>query len=300
VCGAHTDVIPTERCASLASTPEQLRELCSLEQRARALEHEIAQRTEVEAALRDALAREQHARQEAERAVRFNEMFAGMLGHDLRNPLGTIAMGASYIARTSTSEKLTRSATRILTSTDRMARMIEQLLDFSQIRASGSPPLHPTRFDLAELCSRIKDELEAAHPEGSIAVELDGGAIGTWDYQRLLRALSTIAGNAISHGAAGHGVTIRIDGRDPERVAALVHNAGAIAPDTMAVLFEPFRGTSRRHHTQGLGLGLFIARQIVLAHGGAIEAASSPAEGTSLRVDLPRSIPPRPAAGSPP
>jgi signal transduction histidine kinase len=300
VCRAPTDVIPTERCASLASTAEQLRELSALEQRARSLEHEIAQRTEVEAALRDALAREQHAREEAERAVRFNEMFAGMLGHDLRNPLGAISMGASYIARSSTNEKLTRSATRILTSTDRMARMIEQLLEFSRIRAGGTPPLRPIRFDLAELCSRVKDELEATHPEGSIAIELEGSAIGTWDYEQLLRAFSTIAGNAISHDAAAQGVTIRIDGRDPERVAAQIHNAGAIAPDTMAVLFEPFRGTSRRHHTQGLGLGLFIARQIVHAHGGSIEAASSAASGTSLRIDLPRSTPPRPAAGSTP
>jgi signal transduction histidine kinase len=270
----------------------------NLEQRTRALEHELAQRAQLEAALRDALAREQLARAEAERAVRFNEMFAGMLGHDLRNPLGAIAMGASYIARASTSEKITRSAARILSSTDRMTRMIEQLLDFSRTRIAGAMPLQRMQLDLAELATRVKEELEAIHPEGSIALELAGSAVGAWDYERILRVLSTVVGNAIAYGTAGQPVTVRIDGRAPELVELAVHNTGAMPADVLAVLFEPFRGTSRHRHTQGLGLGLFIAKQIVHAHGGTIEAASGDATGTTLCIRLPRSGPAAAVAGS--
>jgi signal transduction histidine kinase len=285
-CRAPTGAIPAEQ-----------RESSALEQRARALEHEIARRAQLEEALRDALAREQLAREEAERAMRFNEVFAGMLGHDLRNPLGAISMGASYISRASTNEKITRSATRILSSTERMTRMIEQLLDFSRTRV-GVLQLQPMRLDLIELCARVKEELEAIHPEGSIALEPEGSAVGAWDYERLLRVLSTVVGNAVAYGEAGRAVTIRVDGREPDRVAVVVHNAGAVPAEVLAVLFEPFRGTSRQRQTQGLGLGLFIAKQIVRAHGGTIEAASGETDGTTIRICLPRSGPPPPAAGS--
>jgi signal transduction histidine kinase len=288
VCAAHDEVIPTERCAALASSPAQLRELGVLEQRARSLEHELARRIQLEGALRDALVREQFAREEAERALRFHEVFAGVLGHDLRNPLGAIVMGASYVARASTSEKITRSAARILSSTDRMARMIDQLLDFARIRSSSGLPLDPTPLDLAELCARARDELEAAHPESTIALDHQGSALGIWDYDRLKQVFVNLLGNAIVHGAPGHAVALRIDGRHPDHVAAEVHNAGAVAPEALAGLFEAFRGAARQHRTEGLGLGLFISRQIVRSHGGTIEAASSEADGTTIRISLPR------------
>lgn len=121
--------------------------------------------------------------------------------------------------------------------------------------------------------------------------------MGEWDYERLLRVLSTVVGNAVSHGAAGEGVTIRLDGKAAERVTATVHNAGAIPPETLAVLFEPFRGPGRQHHTQGLGLGLFISLHIVRAHGGTLEASSSEADGTTLQLGLPRSGPAAAQAG---
>ena len=274
----------------------------ALELRVRALEHEVAQRTELEAALRDALQREQRARaaaeracEEAERAVRFNELFARMLGHDLRNPLGAISMGATYISRASTHEKITRSAGRILSSTDRMARMVEQLLEFSRLRAGGETPLRLERADLREVCARVKEELEAAHPEragAGIMIEVEGDAVGVWDAEGLVRVLSTMADNAIAHGAqgaAGAGAAaIHIDGRDADRVEVTVHNAGEIAADKRDVLFEPIRGTSRQHHTRGLGLGLFLAQQVILAHGGTIEVTSSAADGTTMRISLPR------------
>ncbi len=291
VCRLHTAVVPTERCAGIATTSSQLRELSMLELRSRAFEHELGRRAALEAELRDALAREVHAREEAERTVRFNDMFVRMLGHDLRNPLGAISMGASYIARNSGHEKMTRAAARILASTGRMSSMVEQLLDFSRIRLGRGLPIHPIRIDLAELCARVKAEIEALHPGCEIALAQDGCAVGTWDHDRLSRVFANVIGNAVSYSAPGSAVTIRIEGRDPARVAAQVHNAGAIAPETLATLFEPFRVARRQHQTHGLGLGLFITREVVRVHGGAVDVASSEEHGTTIRICLPRGAP---------
>jgi signal transduction histidine kinase len=269
-----------------------------LQRRQRVLENELERRKELEVALREALLREQEARAEAERSVRYNELFAGMLGHDLRNPLSAITTGANYVARLNSGPKATRAATRILASAERMGRMIDQLLDFTRIRAGGGLALAPTRFDLEQLCCRVKDELEAANPERSISVELEGDPCGEWDRDRLWQVLSNVVGNALHHGADGDLVRVSLDGRRAEVVDLSVHNAGVIPTDVLPVLFEPFRGLTRYHRTRGLGLGLFISQQIVAAHDGTIEVSSEASAGTTFRLRLPR-VPPRLVGASP-
>jgi signal transduction histidine kinase len=288
VCNTHTHVLPTESMSRLATSEARSRELMLLQQRAASLENEVAHRKELEATLREALAREKAARVDAERSVRFNEMFSGMLGHDLRNPLGTIAMGAAYLARSELGEKPTRAAGRITSAAERMARMIDQLLDFTRIRVGGGLQLDRTRVDLVELCSRVVDELEAANPECNITIDPRGSTVGLWDHDRLLQVFSNLVGNAISHGAPSCKVTLEADGTDPSMVVATVHNFGCVPDDILPVMFEPFRGTNKRHKTSGLGLGLFITRQIVLAHGGTVDVTSNDLQGTKVRVKLPR------------
>ena len=113
VCASHTHVIPAESITQIEDNTERSRAVSELQQRARALASEIEHRKEIEKALRESLVREQRLREQAERNVHFADIFAGMLGHDLRNPLGTITMGASYIARAKPNDRLTRAATRI-------------------------------------------------------------------------------------------------------------------------------------------------------------------------------------------
>jgi signal transduction histidine kinase len=292
VCEAHSHVRPTETSQHGDGAEPRLREISELQQRARALEYEIEQRKRLEDALREALVREQEAREEAERSVRYNEMFAGMLGHDLRNPLSAIMTGASYIARLDSSTKSTRAAKRITASGERMARMIEQLLDFTRIRVGGGLPLSPTRVDLGDVCCRVKDELEAANPERSIVLEVVGDVAGDWDRDRLLQVISNLVGNAVHHGTTAVPVTIRCDGTDASLVKVSVHNGGVVPAQVLPLLFEPFRG-SKYQHTRGLGLGLFISQQIVSAHGATLEVVSEPAAGTTFRLQLPRAIPAR-------
>lgn len=276
----------------LAPPDTSRREIAELQQRARALETEIAQRKELEHALREALVREKDAREEAERSVRYNEMFAGMLGHDLRNPLSAITTGANYIARLNSSQKSTKAATRILSSAERMARMIDQLLDFTRIRVGGGLALAPTRLDLAELLFKIKDELEAANPERSIIIEVAGSAMGEWDHDRLRQVFSNLVGNALHHGSDATPVVIRCDGSATSCVDVSVHNGGVVPAEVLPLMFEPFRGNARYQRTRGLGLGLFITQQIVAAHGGTIEVASTRDQGTTFRLVLPRGMRP--------
>ena len=287
VCRAHAEARPAEGAPLFAEPETERRELSVLQQHARTLEHEIEDRKELERALREALVREKEAREEAERSVRYNEMFAGMLGHDLRNPLSAITTGANYIARLNAHQKTTKAASRILSSAERMARMIDQLLDFTRIRVGGGLALTRTRFDLEELLCKVKDELEAANPERSILVEVEGDATGEWDHDRLLQVFANLVGNALHHGHSEHPVKVRCHGRRTH-LSVSVQNAGAIPPEVLPVLFEPFRGTARYQRTRGLGLGLFITQQIVAAHGGTIDVTCDPATGTTFRLLLPR------------
>ena len=250
------------------------------------------------------MSREKALREEAERHVRLSEMFADMLGHDLRNPLGTITMGANYIARANLGEKATRSSTRIANSAERMSRMIDQLLDFTRIRAGNGLELARMRVDLGELLGRVKEELEASNPQCVIGVSVQGDPIGMWDYERLLQVLSNVVGNAISHGAAVRSpdtelhVDVRAFATDSGQVEIQIHNVGAVAPEVLPVMFEPIRTGAKRAHSRGLGLGLYISRQIVLAHGGDVTVSSNDIEGTTILITLPRSPQPSPPATS--
>jgi signal transduction histidine kinase len=301
VCRTHSHVLRegSDEPATYATTPS--RELSELQQRTGALENELAHRKELELALREALIREKAAREEAERSVRYNEMFAGMLGHDLRNPLSAITTGANYIARLNSSPKSAKAATRILGSAERMGRMIDQLLDFTRIRVGGGLPLAPVRLDLEELCCKVKDELEAANPERNVVVEAQGNVGGEWDNDRLHQVFSNLVANALHHGTEGCPIVIRCDGKGADHVEISVHNDGVVLPEVLPILFEPFRGNARYQRTRGLGLGLFITQQIVVAHGGTIEVASQEGSGTTFRIRLPRGprspvAPPGPAA----
>jgi signal transduction histidine kinase len=299
VCRAHAQVLPAEGGRRVSEPDTDRRELGQLQRHARTLENEIEHRKELEGELREALIREKEAREEAERSVRYNEMFAGMLGHDLRNPLSAITTGANYIARLNASQKTTKAASRILSSAERMARMIDQLLDFTRIRVGGGLALSPTRFDLEELLCKVKDELEAANPERSIVVDVDGNATGEWDHDRLLQVFSNLLGNALHHGRSDQPVEVRCNGRHPKHLDITVHNAGCVPAEVLPVLFEPFRGNARYQRTRGLGLGLFITQQIVLAHDGTIDVTCDDATGTTFHLTLPRRPRPRPDILSP-
>jgi phosphoserine phosphatase RsbU/P len=165
--------------------------------------------------------------------------------------------------------------------------MLDQLYDLARVRLGGGIAIDPAAMEARRLVQRVVEEFRLTHPERAIIVEEDGGSThGTWDEQRLGQILSNLVGNALRHGDKQAPVRVRLLGASSELVLE-VENGGAIAPSVREHLFDPFRRGTRPSR-DSLGLGLYIVRQIVLAHGGSIDVSSSEREGTSFRVQLPR------------
>ncbi len=253
------------------------------------------------AALEQARQQAERLLQERERTGHFNELFAGILGHDLRNPLTAILGAAQLILRRSGDEKTVRPLTRILSSGERMTRMIDQLLDFTRARIGGGIVLAPSGLDLEPLVRQIIDEEEIAATAWAFELSFVGDRCGVWDADRLAQVFSNLISNGVRHGSPSAPLTFSVDGRHPDVVDIAIHNAGAVPPDLLPVLFDPFRGTrARGEGSRGLGLGLFISAQIVQAHGGHIVVESSEEAGTTFSIHLPRRVPSPPALAQTP
>ena len=172
-----------------------------------------------------------------------------------------------------------------------MARMIEQLLDFTRARIGGGIPLTRRDIDLEPLIHQIVDEEEVAATGWAFDVSLDGDHRGSWDPDRLAQVFSNLISNAVRHGSPSAPLRLAVDGRNAAFVDITVHNVGAIPPLILPALFDPFQGTrSIGGGSQGLGLGLFISAQIIKAHCGEIRVDSSPDAGTTFSIRLPRGV----------
>ena len=217
--------------------------------------------------------------------------FMGVLGHDLGNPLSAILITSkALLEKTPADQPACRRLARIVTSAERMQRMIRDVLVLTRRRFHRPLPLQPKETDLGPLCRDIVAELCETHPERHIEIQERGDLCGQWDSDRICEVVSNLVGNALQHGVPGSPVDVLLVGNEPE-VVLTIRNQGETIPDEdMDALFEPFRrGVADQAETNGhLGLGLFIAREIVTAHAGHIDVASSKTEGTTFTVHLPR------------
>jgi signal transduction histidine kinase len=225
-------------------------------------------------------------------ALAFRDQVIGILGHDLRNPLGAVRALATLLRRRGDLPAGAReSVAEIDRASERMLEMISTLLDFATSRFTGALPVAPVPVDLREVCRRVVDELRAASPGRRIELEVRGDAGGAWDPARIAQVVSNLVANALQHGARDAPVGVRVHG-DGDGVALEVRNRGpAIAAELRAAMFEPFcRGSALRDasNARGLGLGLYIASEIVRAHGGTIDVESTAERGTTFTVRLPR------------
>jgi signal transduction histidine kinase/CheY-like chemotaxis protein len=232
---------------------------------------------------------ETRAREQAEQTAKFSEMFLGVVSHDLRNPLNAIGAGAHLLLVTAPDGRGRGTAGRILSSTQRMTRMIDQLLDLTRIRLGRGISIQPGPTDLGALARQIAEETEAAHG-CRIVVERSDDTTGTWDGDRLGQVLSNLLSNAAIHGSSGANIIVRVDGSAPAAVELRTSNDGQVADDLLPNIFEPFRGSTQSRRTgRGLGLGLYITREIVRAHGGTIGVVSGEG-GTAFVIRLPREV----------
>jgi two-component system sensor histidine kinase/response regulator len=237
---------------------------------------EIIHQKEMEAA------RAQAEAARAEEANRLKDKYIGILGHDLRNPLSAISNSAHLLLRsTDLPERHRKTATRILRASDRMGNMIRDVLDFTRGHLGGGIPVEPTSGDLADICHRVVDETKASHPEREILFDTRGDLSGSWDRTRLEQVVSNLVGNAVRHGQGP--ITVEAVGEEQQIVLRVQNGGPPIPPAELPTIFEPFkRGPESPRSSDGLGLGLYIVREIVRAHGGTVQVRSSSHEGTTF------------------
>jgi signal transduction histidine kinase len=233
----------------------------------------------------------------AERLSRSRELFLGILGHDLRNPLGAVMNSAQYLLHSDgLSGAQTKAVSAISRGGTRIRDMISDLLDVARTRLGEYLPISPAPIDLASTCQQAIEESQAYHPDRVITFSASGDLHGTWDEARLRQMLSNLIQNAIRHGEADTPVVVSAYGK-PHEALVSVHNEGTPIPESARKrIFEPLvRGEEDPvdHARPGsIGLGLYIVRAIVQAHGGSIDVESSKENGTTFTARLPKKTAP--------
>jgi signal transduction histidine kinase len=223
---------------------------------------------------------------------RARHVFVGILGHDLRDPLNAALAAAQVQLAVGDPEARRKSAEAIKKNLHRMARMIDDLLDFTRTRLGERLPMAPQPLDLSGLCKDIVETFALSHPEREIRLRRRGDVSGTYDPERIRQLLSNLIKNALQYGAPATPVTLEARGEADEVILA-VHNDGPrISQEKLHVIFDPLiRGdgeNSGAGQPRNLGLGLYIVRQIVEAHGGSVEVESTAEHGTTFVARLPR------------
>lgn len=228
------------------------------------------------------------ASEHTDREGRLREELVSVVGHDLRTPLGAIMMTGHLLLNSGRLDPDDRTkVTRVISAAERMARLISQLLDFSRVRTGSGLAIELGEANLNRICEQVLDELRAANPERVVVMEAAGQEIvGRWDSDRIGEVISNLIGNAIQYGDRALPVTLRLSVAGSHAIVH-VHNWGRPIPaDVLPHVFEPFRRGSDDRSTS-IGLGLYIAEQIAIAHQGRIAVTSSVAEGTLFGVILP-------------
>jgi signal transduction histidine kinase len=221
-------------------------------------------------------------------------MFLAILGHDLRNPLGTVVTGSSFLMQANDiPPKYVLVATRMFNSAKRMSKLINDLIDFTRTHLGPGIPIRVKEGSLVAICDEVVNELRTFHPEQLIELHAPPQLDAIFDESRIAQVLSNLIGNAIQYGSADVPVTVRVTSSDGD-VAIAVNNRGkVIPPDRLASIFDPMvriAASVNNDYTErtSLGIGLFISREIVHAHGGRVSLASTEADGTTFTMTMPR------------
>ncbi len=223
--------------------------------------------------------------------LEMRERFVSVLGHDLRNPISAIKLGSSMLVRdVQPADARKRTAERIVSSANRMLRMLEDLLDFMRLRPGALPQLELGSVSLNDLCREVIDQSLAAHPKRAITFSADGESTGRLDRRRLGQALANVISSAIEHSPTESEVQVVL--RTGAIPCIIVRHLGPVIPAAeLDTIFDPLRrgdlAKGNERPARGLGLGLFLADQIVRAHGGRITAESSTETGTAFSLHLP-------------
>src|SRR5688500_16130565 len=229
----------------------------------------------------------------AEELARSRDTFLAILGHDLRSPLSAVSMSGHYLSRAGMLEgkQELQAVARIQRGAAKMDAMIKDLLEYTRTRLGRGIPIVRQACNIGRICEAALDEMKAGHPDRAFRLQTSGELGGSFDSARLHQVFGNLLNNAVQHGAEDSPVILEAHGA-PDTITVQVKNYGpAIPADALQVIFNPLvqvPATDDERTSGSLGLGLFIARSIVLAHGGTLEVESSAAAGTVFTARLPR------------
>lgn len=236
----------------------------------------------------EASVRDRAALSDERETAELREQFIAVLGHDLRTPLAATLAGSGVLLERGGLDPMARTMIeRINGSGRRMARLIDDIMDFARGRLGGGMPLARDAVDVEELVGQVVAEVASAHPARTLRVAAAGAGTARLDAGRVAQMLSNLVSNAVEHGAPGEPVSVAAM-RDGARLRLIVTSHGQpIPPEVAARLFQPYVRAQGARPRTGLGLGLYIAAEIARAHGGSIAVASDAAGATTFTVELP-------------
>ena len=230
----------------------------------------------------------------AGRTSRTRDTFLAILGHDLRSPLGTMAMAGDYLTRPSIgTEDTARVGARVKRSAATMSNMIGDLLQYTRTQLGGKMPILKILADMKDICESAIDDARALHPECVFKFTTTGQLLDDFDSARLQQVFSNLLSNAAQYGGEGDPITITAQGEKGAVIVQVTNSGPPIPANSLQSIFKPLTQLSPEEQQSGrpstsLGLGLFIAREITLAHGGTIDVTSSEELGTVFSVCIPR------------
>ena len=228
---------------------------------------------------------------ERKRSQDLEQLLVGIVSHDLRNPLNTIALAQQLLSRSpNICAEERRTLDRIVNAAARATRLVRDLMDVTRLRMSGTLPMVCFRADLNEAARRVVDEFRGSHPQRGILLEEASGSASAWaDLTRVEQAIGNLIANALQHGKQDSPVVVKV-ASDEAGVTVTVRNDGDPIPaELIPRLFEPLVRVSRSGSAHsGIGLGLFICSHIVKSHGGQLDVSSTAEAGTEFRFRIPR------------
>jgi signal transduction histidine kinase len=218
-------------------------------------------------------------------------LLLGMLGHDMRSPLNTIMMTSQYLGALNAGSSVSEAASRLIRSGASMKALLDDLVDFNRTHLGMGIKITVAPVDLAAVSGDEVEQLRGAHPDRSIQLDVSGDVRGVWDGRRLQQLLRNLVVNAIVHGVAGAPVDVVLTGREADVTIEVKNTGPTIEEENLRHIFDPLKtrleGGKGDNGEAGLGLGLFIVREIARAHGGEVTVQSRNGE-TVFAVRLPR------------
>ena len=205
-------------------------------------------------------------------------LLLGMLGHDMRSPLHTIQVTASYLAALNAGDGVSVAASRLIRSGASMKALLDDLVDFSRTRLGLGVNISATKVDLAAMFSDEVEQLRGAHPDRQIEIEVYGDTLGHWDGTRLQQMLRNLISNALKYGSQNEPVRVLLTGDGADIRIEVTNSGPTIDEAVLDRIFDPLRRgpdqEGNRGADGGLGLGLYIVREVASAHGGEVLARS--------------------------